>query len=58
MLLRTVFQYYSSGKSAELMYDTSHLQRIVLRGESYESIHNNWIMLLSELKKTPYPRRY
>ena len=33
VLLRTVFQYYSSGMNAELMYDISHLQRIAFRGE-------------------------
>ena len=42
-------------KSAELMYEISHLHRIVLRGENLESFQNNWIMVLSELKKTPDP---
>ncbi len=55
MLIRTVFQYYSSGKNTELMYDINHLQRTVLRGENLESFHSNWIMALREIKKAPYP---
>jgi hypothetical protein len=36
-LLQLVFHHYSSRSSAELMYDASHLQRIILKNDQIET---------------------
>ncbi len=38
-----------------MLLDTNHLQEIVLKSENLESFQNNWTMVMSELKKQPYP---
>ncbi len=37
VLLQIVFNHYSSGKNAELMYDISRLQKITLKGDHLEA---------------------
>ena len=55
VLLQFVFNHYSSGKNAELMYDINHIQKITLKGEHLETFQNAWLMVLSELKTEPDP---
>ncbi len=52
---RRVLQCYASGSSAALMHEINHLQNITLKGGQIETFQNNWIMAMSELKKTPDP---
>ena len=50
-----MFEYYSAGKSAMVMFDINHIQRIALKGDNLESFQNTWTMVMSELASTPDP---
>ncbi len=55
VLLALVFEYYSAGKNAMVMFDINHIQRITLKGDNLESFPNTRTMLMSELATTPDP---
>jgi uncharacterized protein (DUF1684 family) len=55
VLLALVFEYYSAGKNAMVMFDINHIQRITLEGDNLESIQNTWTMAMSELATAPDP---
>ncbi len=56
VLLALVFEYYSAGKNAMVMFDINHIQRITLKGDNLEPLQTNtWTMVMSELATTPDP---
>ena len=55
VLLALVFEYYSAGKNAIVMFDINHIQRITLKGDSLESLQSAWTMVMSELGTAPDP---
>ena len=42
VLLALVFEYYSAGKNAMVMFDINHIQRITLKGDSLESFQTHF----------------
>ena len=48
VLPATVFSYYASGSSGQVLYDMSHLQTLVMRDNNLEALHNTGNMALSE----------
>ena len=55
VLLATVFKYYASGKSGQVLYDMSHLQSLVMKDNNLEGFHTTWNMVMSELTHVPEP---
>ena len=51
-----VFRYYASGNNAQLLYDLNHVQKLNLKGDNLESVHNAWSMVVSELSEPPDPK--
>ena len=54
-LLCIIFQYYSTGKGPDVVYNLNDLQAIRLKGDAIENFQNTWIMVISGLKKKPDP---
>ena len=50
-----MFEYYSTGKSAEAMFMTLGIHNVRMRGDNLEAFHNTWDMLLAGLPKDPDP---
>ena len=55
VLLATVFGYYASGNSGQVLYDMNHLQSLVMKDNNLEAFHNTWNMVLAELATKPAP---
>ena len=55
VLLALVFEYYSAGRDAMVMFDVNHIQRKTLKGDNLESFQNTRAMARSELATTPEP---
>ena len=52
-LLHTIIHYYSTGKTAEVVYSLNDLQAVKAKPEQLENFHNTWIMVLKALPKKP-----
>ncbi len=56
VLLSTACRYYASGNNALVLYDIIHLQKLTLKEDNFDSFHNTWTMVLSELSEPPDPK--
>ncbi|MDP7544528.1 MAG: hypothetical protein QGG31_02035, partial [Anaerolineales bacterium] len=52
-LLRTIIHYYSTGKTAEVVFSLNDLQSVKAKPDQLENFHNTWIMVLKCLTKRP-----
>ena len=48
-----VLKYYSTGRTAELMYSVNDLQAVRMRGDQLEAFGKSWKMVLAGLPKLP-----
>ena len=42
-----------NGQNAQILFSLNDLQKVTLRGDSIEGLHNSWVMVLSGLSKAP-----
>jgi hypothetical protein len=52
-LLHTIIKYYSTGRTAELMFCLNDLHKVQAKGGNLEGFQNTWIMVLKALPKMP-----
>ncbi len=58
VLLQIVFNLYSSGKNAELMYDSNHIQKVTLHGRAPRGLPKQLVDGAERAKDAARPRHH
>ena len=55
VILRMIFHYYQTNKTADLVYDITDLYKVSMKGNNAEGFQNTWVSVLRGMRKPPDP---